>query len=244
MITEHLPLLCASLAVVAFLYASVGHAGASGYIAVLTLFGFAPGVIKPVALLLNVLVATLAAWHFWRAGYFSWRLFWPFALFAAPFAFLGGYLNLPAHIFRTLVALVLIYSACRFLVRSDEAEKIRPVATPIAVSLGAGIGLLSGLTGTGGGIFLSPLLLFMRWATMKSAAAVSALFILINSAAGLLGNLSSAKSFPALALPVVGAVMIGGAAGAFFGSQIARPATIRRMLAGVLAVASYKLLMS
>src|SRR5437016_12965397 len=117
MTADHLVLLCVALLIVAFLYSSVGHAGASGYIAVMTLFGLAPLVIKPAALVLNILVACLATWQFWRAGHFSWRLFWPFAVFSVPLAFLGGYINLPAHLFKLLIGLVLLYSAFRFVMQ-------------------------------------------------------------------------------------------------------------------------------
>src|SRR5438132_7990665 len=158
MTAESLVLMCAALLVVAFLYSSVGHAGASGYIAVMTLFGLAPAAIKPAALVLNILVACLATWQFWRAGHFSWRLFWPFALLSVPFAFLGGYINLPAHLFKLLIGLVLLYSAFRFMLEQqrDEEKHIKLPESAVALSVGAGLGLLSGLTATGGGIFLTP----------------------------------------------------------------------------------------
>ena len=185
MTPEQIPLLAVAVLVVAFLYSSVGHAGASGYIAVMSLFSLAPGVIKPTALLLNILVASIGAWQFWRAGHFSWRLFWPFALLSIPAAFLGGYTNLPTHVFKAAVGLVLWFSAARFLLRPGADDVVHEPSRPAAISIGAGLGLLSGLTGTGGGIFLTPLLLLMRWARTKTAAAVSALFILVNSASGL-----------------------------------------------------------
>jgi hypothetical protein len=196
MTPDQLPLLAAAVLLVAFLYSSVGHAGASGYIATMSLFSLAPGVIKPSALLLNILVASIGAWQFWRAGHFSWRLFWPFALLSIPAAFLGGYINLPTHIFKAAVGLVLWFSAARFLLRPGDDAVLHEPSRPAALSVGAGLGLLSGLTGTGGGIFLTPLLLLMRWARTKTAAAVSALFILVNSASGLLGNLASTRRLP------------------------------------------------
>src|ERR1019366_9182145 len=188
MTPEQLPLLAAAVLLVAFLYSSVGHAGASGYIAVMSLFSLAPGIIKPTALLLNILVASIGAWQCWRAGHFSWRLFWAFALLSFPAAFLGGYINLPTHVFKAAVGLVLWFSAARFLLQPGADDVVREPSRPAAISIGAGLGLLSGLTGTGGGIFLTPLLLIMRWARTKTAAAVSALFILVNSGSGLLGN--------------------------------------------------------
>ena len=239
---EHLFLLCAAIAIVAFLYSSVGHAGASGYIAVMTLFGLAPPVIKPAALVLNILVATITAWQFWRAGHFSWRLFWPFAVLSVPFAFIGGYINLPTHAFKILVGLVLLYSAARFLLqpKSDNEDHAPPKA--VALSVGAGLGLLSGLTGTGGGIFLTPIMIFMRWARTKTASAVSALFILVNSLSGLLGNYSSTRQLPLFALPLVVAAASGGVVGSYLGSRQFSPNFIKKLLAVVLLIAGYKLI--
>jgi uncharacterized membrane protein YfcA len=239
--TEYLPLLVCAIFVVALLYSSVGHAGASGYIAVMTLFGLAPSVIKPSALALNVLVASLGSIQFYRAGHFSWALFWPFALLSVPLAFVGGYLNLPTHVFKVLVGLVLLFSAARLLLRPPPDQEVSPPSRPIALSVGAGLGLLSGLTGTGGGIFLTPLLLLMRWARTKSAAAVSACFILVNSVAGLLGNVSSTKSLPTPAAPLAVAALIGGALGSYLGSTRLTHTVIKRLLAVVLLIAGAKL---
>ena len=171
MTPEHLPFLTLAIFGVAFLYSCVGHAGASGYIAVMTLFNIAAVEIKPTALILNILVASIATWQFWRAGHFCWRLFWPFALLAVPMAFVGGYLNLPTHAFKVMVGVVLLFSAVRFLWPPAADSVLREPSPTVAIPLGAGLGLLSGLTGTGGGIFLTPLLLFMRWARTKNAAA-------------------------------------------------------------------------
>lgn len=242
MAIDYILLLCLAIAIVAFLYSSVGHAGASGYIAVMTLFGLAPTVIKPAALVLNILVATLTAWQFWRAGHFSWRLFWPFALLSVPFAFVGGYLNLPTHIFKILVGVVLLYSAARFLFESVSDREPHEPSKPIALCVGAGLGLLSGLTGTGGGIFLTPLLIFMRWAKTKTASAVSALFILVNSISGLLGNISSTRQLPLFALPLVAAAVSGGAVGSYLGSRQFSPSFIKKLLAIVLTIAGFKLI--
>ena len=241
MTPEQIPFLALVVLVVAFLYSSVGHAGASGYIAVMSLFSLAPDTIKPTALLLNILVASIGTWQFWRAGHFSWRLFWPFAVLSIPAAFLGGYVNLPTHLFKVLVGLVLWFSAGRFLWRPGADDVRQEPARGTAVAIGAGLGLLSGLTGTGGGIFLTPLLLLMRWARTKTAAAVSALFILLNSASGLLGNLASTRQLPPLALALALAVVVGGSAGAYFGSRRFPHAVIRRLLAVVLLIAGAKL---
>jgi uncharacterized membrane protein YfcA len=240
--TVHVILICLAILAVAFLYSSVGHAGASGYIAVMTLFDLAPVTIKPAALVLNILVASLTAWQFWRAGHFSWRLFWPFAVLSVPFAFLGGYINLPTHIFKMLVGVVLLYSAVRFLIQAGPDQEPHEPSKPIALSVGAGLGLLSGLTGTGGGIFLTPILIFRRWARTKTASAVSALFILVNSISGLAGNLSSTRQLPLFALPLVVAAVSGGAVGSYLGSRQFSPNFIKKLLAVVLTIAGYKLI--
>ncbi len=241
---ETLVFLAAAILVVAFLYSSVGHAGASGYIAVMSLFNLAPAAIKPTALILNILVACLATWQFWRAGHFSWRLFWPFAALSVPMAFVGGWIDLPTHVFKVLVGIVLLFSAFRFLYGAapDVVEEEPPRIA--AISLGAALGLLSGLTGTGGGIFLTPLLLFKRWARVRTAAAVSALFILVNSVAGLLGNFGSTRNLPSYALVLAAAAVIGGAVGSHLGSRHFRPVAIKRSLALVLLIAGAKLILA
>ena len=224
------------------LYSSVGHAGASGYIAIMSLLSFAPSVIKPTALTLNILVASIAAWQYFRAGHFSWALFWPFALLAVPCAYIGGGLNLPTHLFKLILGLVLIYSAMRFIIESKQKVQIHSPARIQALTSGAGIGLLSGLTGTGGGIFLTPLLLFMGWADAKRAAAVSALFVLVNSVSGLAGNISATKSLPPFILPLLIAAALGGSLGSYFGSRHIQPSTIKKLLAIVLLIAGLKLI--
>ncbi len=242
MTPEKLALLSGAIFVIAFLYSSVGHAGASGYIAVMGLFNLAPDVIKPTVLGLNILVACIAAWHFWKAGHFSWRLFWPFAVLSIPFAFMGGYISLPNQTFKVLVGLVLLFSAFRFFARPPEDTLGHEPSLRVAIPIGGGMGLLAGLTGTGGGIFLTPMLLFMHWARAKSAAAVSAVFILVNSVSGLLGNLSSTKSIPTFTAPLAVAAVVGGLAGSYYGSRRFEPATIKRLLAVVLLIAGSKLI--
>ena len=194
--TTHLVLLFLAVVVIAFLYSSVGHAGASGYIAVMTLFGLAPIVIRPTALVLNILVASIGSFQFWRAGHFSWKLFWPFALLSIPAAYIGGYLAI-ASVLRIVIGIVLLFSAARLVFRRNDPPQTSPPSPPVAI-LGAGLGFLAGLTGTGGGIFLTPLLLFCRWAHIREAAAVSALFIWVNSIAGLTGYFTKVHSMPSL----------------------------------------------
>ena len=241
---EYLAVLVLAIGVVAFLYSSVGHAGASGYIAVMTLALLSPAVIKPSALVLNILVASIGSWQFHRAGHFRWRLFWPFALLSIPLAFLGGYLDLPTHLFKLLVGIVLLLSAVYFFWRPDNDDVGPAPALPIAIASGGVLGFFAGLTGTGGGIFLTPLLLVMRWARTKEAAATSALFILVNSIAGLAGNASSVGSIPSLVWPLAIAAVVGGSAGSYFGSRRYPVATIKRLLAAVLVIAGLKLLLT
>ncbi len=239
---ETLLLLTAGVFVIAVLYSSVGHAGASGYIAVMSLLSLAPVIIKPTALALNILVASIATWQFFKAGHFSWRLFWPFAILAVPFAFLGGYINLPTHTFKVILGFVLLYSAASLLFTAQRDKQVSEPPRLPAIGVGAGIGLLSGLTGTGGGIFLTPLLLFMGWAEAKSAAAVSALFILVNSVAGLMGYLSNANTLPSLIAPLFVAAALGGVVGSYLGSRRFESAVIKRFLAVVLFIAGAKLI--
>lgn len=244
MTPEQLFLLTVAIFIVALFYSCVGHAGASGYIAVMSLFGVTPAVIKPTALLLNILVACIGAWQYSKAGQFSWRLFWPFALLAIPMSFLGGYINLTARAFKVIVGIILLISATGFLFHQAEDSVVEEPSRRVAIPVGAGLGLLSGLTGTGGGIFLTPLLLFGRWARAKQAAAVSAVFILVNSAAGLLGNLSSTKRFPSFAIVLAVAAISGGAVGSYLGSRHFEHTTIKRLVAIVLLIAGLKLILT
>ena len=234
--------LALAVGAVALLYSAIGQAGASGYIAAMSLAGLEPGVIRPTALLLNVLVALLASVQFWRAGHFSWPLFWPFALLAVPMAFVGGALALPARAFQVAVGAVLLLSAAWLPARPrSDAEALAP-SRPLALGVGAGIGLLAGLTGTGGGIFLTPLLLLRRWARAQTAAGVTAPFVLVNSLAALGGNLSATRDLPGLALPLAGAVAIGGLLGSSLGSRHLPQRVIERLLALVLVIGGVKLM--
>jgi uncharacterized protein len=241
--TEQLPFVTIAVLVIAFLYSSVGHAGASGYIAVMSLFGIAPTIIKPTALILNIFVACIASWQFWSMGFLSWKLFWPLAFLSIPMSFLGGYLNLPAPVFKVILGITLLLSAIRFLIKPiEDTETIEPVL-PITLSVGGAIGLLSGLTGTGGGIFLTPLLLWMRWASVKTASAVSAMFILVNSISGLLGNLSATKQVPSFAAVLLVAALVGGSIGSYLGSHKLSHGVIQRLLSMILIIAGFKLML-
>jgi hypothetical protein len=227
----------------AILYSSVGHGGASGYIAILALFSLAPAAFKPTALVLNILVSTIATFYFSRAGHFSWHLFWPFAVTSIPFSLLGGYLLLPTHIYQPLVGVVLLASAYRLFPRKDpEATKVRRPSITAALIIGAALGFLSGLTGVGGGIFLSPLLLLLGWARVKEVSAVAALFILVNSTAGLLGHVGSLQAMPRYVPILAVAALAGGITGSFFGSSRIPASGILRALSVVLIIAGFKLL--
>lgn len=235
--------LCLAVAMVAWLYSSVGHAGASGYIALMTLSGMAPERIKPLALLLNILVATIASIQFYRAGHFSWNLFWPIALLAPPMAFLGGYYRLPLEWFKILLGVVLAASALWLLSPIKHEEKVVEAPKPFAIGLGACLGFLSGLTGTGGGIYLTPLLLFLGWAKTKTASAVSAVFIGVNSIAGLAGVVSSGSPMPQGWVWLAVAVVIGGGIGATLGSFRFPVGLARILLSMVMGIAAAKLLL-
>jgi uncharacterized membrane protein YfcA len=228
--------------VVAVLYSTVGHAGASGYLASLALVGAPPAIMRPTSLALNVLVAVIGTVKFYRAGCFSRRLFWPFALLSVPFALLGGSLTLPILIYKRLVGVVLLYSAAR-LAWKPVTRTAPPQPPPVAIALviGAAIGLLSGLTGVGGGVFLTPLLLLTGWADARTAFGVSAPFILVNSIAGLSGLWLQSAPWPA-AIPIwAAAVIAGGWIGATYGSRRPGAPAVQRVLAAVLVIAGGKL---
>ena len=228
----------------AALYASVGHGGASSYLAVMGLFSLSPSVMKPTALALNILVAGVATFKFYRAGLFSWRLFWPFAVVSIPAAFIGGATMLPARTYKILVGVVLLYAAV-WMFRSSLRPLNKETHLPplwAALVTGAAIGFLSGLTGVGGGIFLSPLILYMGWAETRATSGVAAPFILVNSIAGLLGHFSNVAQLPP-SVPIWGAAaVLGGWIGASYGSKRAPPPVLRQLLSLVLIVAGVKLI--
>ena len=228
----------------AALYASVGHAGASAYLAVMGLFNFAPAVMKPTALALNILVAAVATVKFYRAGLFSWALLWPFAVVSVPAAFIGGALMLPARWYNVVVGVVLLYAAVWMFRSALRPLIVETHPRPIWAALVAGlaIGFLSGLTGVGGGIFLSPLILYMGWAETRATSGVAAPFILVNSIAGLLGHVSSVSQLPPN-IPIWGAAaVLGGWIGASYGSKRAPAPVLRQLLSLVLVVAGVKLI--
>ena len=235
-------LIIAAIFVVAILYSSVGHGGASGYLAVMALLGVMPEVTRPTALVLNLFVASIAFYRFYREGHFSWKLFWPFAVTSIPLAFVGGMITLPTHVYKAILGAVLIFAAARLAWNlKTDAEPKRPNIW-IALVIGAVIGLLSGLVGVGGGIFLTPVLLLMNWSETKAAAGISALFILVNSISGLAGNHQQLARLSPDVLLWVAAAVVGGIVGSTLGSKRFDSLTLRRVLALVLIFAGVKLI--
>jgi uncharacterized membrane protein YfcA len=228
----------------AILYGMVGHAGASAYLAAMGLLGVAPEVMKPTALTLNILVSIIVTYRFARAGFVRPASAVPFLIGSVPAAFIGGAVVLPAEVYRPLVGAILLFASFRFGVTAGRpAEEFAPRAPfPLAVVSGAVIGLLAGLTGTGGGIFLTPLLIATGWAGTRFAAGTSAIFILANSVSGLAGNFGAVGNIPA-AIPLwLIVVAIGGAIGSDLGSRRLPAPWVRRGLAAVLLVAGLKLI--
>jgi uncharacterized membrane protein YfcA len=236
------PLLLLLLPIVAFLYASVGHGGASGYLALMSLFAFPIAFMKPTALVLNIIVSGISFYFYFKEKQFDWKLFYPFAVTSIPFSFLGGLLTIETHLYKIILATVLIFAVLRLLgILGKEKTQMQPVHFPLALLIGALIGFLSGLIGIGGGIILSPVLLLPGWATMKQTAAVSALFILVNSVAGLLGFISKGESLPMSSFLVIAIVSVGGILGGYYGSKKFNTVTLRNILALVLGIAIVKL---
>jgi len=232
-----------ALFVIAFLYASVGHGGASGYLALMAIYGVSPDVMKPTALLLNLFVSIVSFIQFYRGGHFKVKLFWPLAFGSVPFAFIGGLIHMDASIYKMILGRCLVIAVVRFLFFSKfrNAETKDPQIV-LALGIGAVIGFLSGLIGIGGGIILSPILLLLGWSNMKQTAAISALFIFVNSLSGLMGQLTKGINFSADMLMYVVVAFAGGLLGAYVGSLKLKAVALKNVLAAVLLVAAYKLL--
>lgn len=232
----------------ATLYSSVGHAGASGYLAAMAIVGLAPEAMKPTALALNILVATIATVRYVRAGNFDWHTFWPFILLSVPCAFIGGAIHLPSAIYKPFVGIILLIAAIEMArtahnaAKVDATESSRRLPLIPALLCGGVIGLLSGLTGTGGGIFLSPVLLVMGWAATRRTSGISAAFILLNSIAGLAGAVSSLMALPSATPLWLVAAATGGLLGTQLGNGLLPTPTLRYLLAAVLVIAGLKLI--
>lgn len=231
------------LFLVAFLYSSVGHGGASGYLALMAIFSFSPDVMKPTALLLNLFVSLTSFIQFYRGKHFNWKIFLPFAIASVPMAYIGGQITVDADIYKKILGILLIIPIIRFLffanIRVDELKKSNLY---LSLPIGAAIGFLSGLIGIGGGIILSPILLLLKWTDMKQTAAISALFIFVNSSSGLAGQLKKGIHFSTDMYAYVAIAFVGGICGAYYGSLRFRQNILKYMLAAVLMVAAYKLL--
>ena len=228
------------LAIMAFLYASVGHGGASGYLAVMAIFAIAPPIMKQTALLLNLGVSLMSFIAFYRQGFFRWKLFWPFALGSIPAAFFGAKIPLADSTYKQILGFCLLMAVIRMVwqLKEEKSNNLNPV---LGVCIGGIIGLLSGMIGIGGGIILSPLLLLFRWSSIKEAAAISALFIFVNSVAGLAGLKTWISLDQSQMMYWLIASLIGGFIGAIWGSKIASNQKVKWILALVLVIASLKL---
>jgi uncharacterized membrane protein YfcA len=241
--TAHISIFLIILPLVSFLYASVGHGGASGYLALMALFSFAPETMKPTALLLNLFVAGIAFYYYYKAGHFNKKLFLSFAVTSIPLAFLGGTLEINAALYKKILALLLIFAILKMLnVFGKESSKTIIIKAWQGVLVGGIIGFFSGLIGIGGGIILTPVILLLHWGNMKEAAAVSALFIWVNSAAGLMGQISSGVTLESASFILVGVALIGGFLGGYYGSKKINNKQLRYILSFVLLIACAKLI--
>jgi uncharacterized protein len=234
---------CLLLAVVAFLYSSVGHGGASGYLALMAIFNFPVAIMKPSALLLNLFVSSISFLFYYRKKFFKFKLFWPFAITSVPAAYFGAKFPLDETIYKIILGIVLIFAAVRVLGFFSSKEKAtKPIHIPLAMAIGLFIGLLSGMLGIGGGVILSPIVLLLGWATLKEAGALSSLFIFVNSFAGLSDYFSGIKSFPIESFQLVPIALIGGLLGGFYGSDFFSNKALKYVLATVIVIASVKLI--
>lgn len=247
---DQLLILLPAFFLLAALYTSVGHAGASGYLAAMALVAVAPETMRPTALALNILVAAFTFWRFWKAGYFSWRALWPFLLGSVPLAALGGSLRLTTGLYYVLAGCALALSAFVLAWRAwggaapeSPAEAARIPLAP-AIAFGAVIGLLSGLTGTGGGIFLSPIVLLAGWAGPRHTGGISAPFILANSAIALAAGTATWAALPTELPWLVVAVLAGAVTGTWFGITRLSTRWLLAAMALVLSIAAAKLILT
>ena len=240
---ENIILFYSLLFVVAFLYASVGHGGGSGYLALMAIFSIAPDVMKPTALLLNLFVSLTSFIQFYRGKHFSWKIFLPFAIASIPMSFVGGTLTVDTSLYKKILGVLLLIPIVRFLFFANITVKdLKKSNAALSLLIGGAIGFLSGLIGIGGGIILSPVLLLLKWADMKQAAGISALFIFVNSLAGLAGQFTKGIHFSPDMYAYVAIAFTGGICGAYFGSMRFNQSVLKYVLAVVLMVAAYKLL--
>lgn len=231
------------LFVTAFLFAAVGHGGGSGYLALMAIFGLAPSLMKSSALLINVFVSFIAFYQYYRGGYFKWNLFLPFAITSVPASFIGAFVSVDALLYKRILGLLLIFPILRLLgLFGKDSDEIKKLRLSFALIIGATIGLISGMIGIGGGIILSPIILMLHWGNMKQTAAVSALFIFVNSISGLIGLLLKGESVDPVVYEWLIVALIGGFIGAYYGRKKFSNTILKRILAVVLIIASVKLL--
>tara|TARA_B110000090_G_C13181711_1_gene369502 strand:- start:6 stop:752 length:747 start_codon:yes stop_codon:yes gene_type:complete len=229
--------------IAAILYSSVGHGGASSYIAIMALMGTPIGSIKPIGLILNIIVSSIASYRFIKNKLFNLKIFIPVVLGSVPAAFMGGYLHLPSEVYRVLVGIILIFAGFQFLFdifKYFKKKSNQPVNFVFGLFAGVIIGFLSGLTGTGGGIFLSPLIVFLGWTSVKGASGTAAAFILFNSISGLMGNISSVSLIPNTIFLYAFAVIVGVLIGTQLGIKVLNENYMKRALGIVLVVAGFK----
>lgn len=237
-------LFLSSIAIAAILYSSVGHGGASAYLAVMALFGLDPALMKPAALTMNIFVTTLLLTRLSGAGHFNWRLFTPFVIASIPMAFVGGAYTLNSSAYKVVVGLALILAMWRMLVVVENDDNITMPKIWIALPIGGFLGFISGVTGVGGGIFLSPLLLLFNWTNMRGSAAIAAAFILVNSIAGIAGYATTANQWPS-GIPVLAVTaLVGGIIGSELCLRRLAPNRLRKVLAVVLAIAGTKMILT
>lgn len=230
---------------VAFLYAAVGHGGASGYLALMALYGVVPEEMKPTALVLNLFVSLTSFIQYYRGGYFSRKLFIPIAAASIPLAFIGGMITVEENIYKRILGILLLFPVIRFFFfKNVDDSELKPHNTTIAVVTGGVVGLLSGMIGIGGGIILSPILLLLHWTNQKQTAAISAAFIFVNSVAGLGGMVTQGISFTGDMMMYIVVAFTGGLLGAYLGSKKFNQNVLKYVLATVLLMASYKLLLT
>ena len=230
--------------VAAVLYSSVGHGGASGYLAVMALAGLAPGMMKPAVLTMNIFVTMLVFSRLYRAGHFKTQLFLPFAVSSIPMAFVGGALSIEMSLFRIIVGLSLLIAALRMFLQAEEQAGLRDPKWWIAAPVGAVLGLISGLTGVGGGIYLSPIVLLLGWTNIRQSAALASAFILLNSIAALAGYVLAGGAWPDGVPFYVLAAVLGGLVGSELGARTLSPKGLGQLLGVVLLVAGAKMILT
>ena len=232
-----------SLLFISFMYSSIGHGGASGYLALMAIFNFSPEMMRPTGIILNLFVSGIAFYHFWKSGYFNKKLFLIFSISSIPLSFIGGTLIIDATVYKITLGIILLFSIVRIISKSKNENKTKPINIPLGIIIGGLIGFLSGLIGIGGGIILSPIILLLSWGKIKESAAVSALFIWVNSAAGLLGQYSNEVELSKYIWIYILMVIIGG----YFGSYISAKYLSNKLLKGLLSLiiisASLKLIL-